>query len=262
MSVTVARCVTNDSSTFINYGRHPRLPSDRRAQQACTPQAPGDPLTLDNPPPAVAGAPSGVPPSPTAAAIAAADTPLGDILAALPSPVVSDMDLPTCDPAAAAAAAGGNVGPTDDPIDNLLDPGTRLLLQRQQHQAVLHKTLQDKVLKSQAKQKEDYRKRRLAVSDVPLHEEMPPGSLVLLHVKASDKLSKTAAAEGPYRLVKYMSDTRAVIEEGQGRRWIVAVEQAGPLPGEVTVAAVAAATIAECQPWPVLFAMFCHIRKT
>jgi hypothetical protein len=51
---------------------------------------------------------------------------------------------------------------------------------------------------------------------------------VLLHVKASNKLSKSAAIEGPYRLVKYISDVQALLEEGKGRQWAVAINRLSP----------------------------------
>lgn len=115
-----------------------------------------------------------------------------------------------------------------DSIDRMLDPGTRLLMkQRQQHREALHQTINTNILRSQSKQKIDFRKRHHG----PAPEDiMPPGSLVLLSCPAKTKLHKTASTEGPYRVVRYLSDSRVLLEEAGGKRWPVAAHRLSPYP--------------------------------
>lgn len=125
-------------------------------------------------------------------------------------------------PAPAAATAEEEDSDDMDSLDDMLDPGTRLLMQRLQHRKDLHKV---NILKSQYKQKEDFKKRHHG----PAPEElMPPGSLVLLWCPAKTKMHKTSSIEGPYRLVKYLDNSRALLEVAQGKTWPAAINRLSP----------------------------------
>ena len=61
---------------------------------------------------------------------------------------------------------------------------------------------------------------------------MPEVSLVLLWCPPKTKMHRTNAIEGPYRLVQYISSTQALIEEGGGKQWPVAIKRLSPYPGK------------------------------
>jgi hypothetical protein len=108
----------------------------------------------------------------------------------------------------------------------MLDPGTRLLLkQRQAHRQATHRQLESNILRSQVKQKADYAKRHHG----PAPEDvMPPGSLVLMWVPPKSKLHKVSAVEGPYRVVEYVTNAQAIVEDAKGQKWPVAVSRLAP----------------------------------
>lgn len=242
---------TGYSPFFINTGRHPVLPAERR--QVCP--------AADTGGASMAAAASAAAPAPTLAA----------------RPVAADGDVPVCHTAVAVPAAGGPVNTTvsrprgkkrtappalatgeavgapralaaafpaasdstdlqrqptalhlggQDSLDLLLDEGTRLLLHtRQATRDATHAHLKDNVIRSQEKQKVDYAKRHHGPAP---QDVMPPGSFVLMWVPPQNKLSKVASCEGPYRLVEYISGSQALIEDSNGQRWLVAVSRLAP----------------------------------
>jgi hypothetical protein len=118
-----------------------------------------------------------------------------------------------------------------DSLDDLLDEGTRHLIEkREAHQESVAQAVESNILRAQAKQKKDYRRRHHGPKPEDL---MPEGCLVLLWCPPKTKMHRTSAIEGPYRLVQYISSTQALIEEGQGKRWPVAIKRLSPYPGNV-----------------------------
>jgi deoxyadenosine/deoxycytidine kinase/transposase InsO family protein len=73
----------------------------------------------------------------------------------------------------------------------------------------------ENITQAQERQKRDYKRRR---GQLPKPSDiMPKGSMVLLKTPAKHKLS--AGCEGPYRLLEYQSDTRAILEDSVGTIW-------------------------------------------
>ena len=148
-------------------------------------------------------------------------------------------DRRTTAAAAAAAAAGtsaqsppaGGMATDEEDegeaLDQMLDKGTRRLMkQRKAQKAELHQTLENNILRSQTKQKRDFKARHL---HVPAPEDaMPPGSLVLMFCPPKNKLSKVSAIEGPYLLVKYLSNSRALLEDAKRKQWACAINRLAP----------------------------------
>jgi thymidylate kinase len=224
---------TGFSPFFINTGRHPTIPVQLRINTPpadATEQVAGDIEQPVNPGPSLAHdpVPTHLDQQTTShrrrapGAAAAVD---------LPSGMNEDDSLwaPATTNAAAAAAAGADNDLEEDDLDSLdrmLDPGTTLLLkQRQAHRQATHRQLESNILRSQVKQKADYAKRHHG----PAPEDvMPPGSLVLMWVPPKSKLHKVSAVEGPYRVVEYVTNAQAIVEDAKGQKWPVAVSRLAP----------------------------------
>jgi hypothetical protein len=220
---SAAHSTTGFSPFFINTGRHPVLPAERRLATATAPVSTPSTAVLTTP---AATAPPG--PSSSQLPVAPARARKRPSTAATAADPANPPALTT---PAAAAAAGSEFSEVpleagQDDLAQLLDPGTRVLLkQRQVHREATYKELRDNVLRSQAKQRVDYAKRHHG----PAPEEvMPPNSLVLMWVPPQNKLSKVAACEGPYRLVEYTTGSQAIIEDAKGQRWSVAISRLAP----------------------------------
>jgi hypothetical protein len=187
---------TKFSPFYINTGRNPVLPAERRAPPTAPMNSPitGGPMALAAAAAAAAGAGSSkVPPATTT------------------GPVAADMSTEEEDL---------------DELDKLLDAGTRRLMkQRSNHQDTVRKTLQDNILKSQAKQKTDFAKRHLGPA---VQTAMPEGSLVLLWCPTKSKMSKVSNVEGPYRLIKYLSNSQALVQDATGKTWASAISRLAP----------------------------------
>jgi hypothetical protein len=202
---------TGFSPFFINTGRHPVLPTERRNASATVKPAVEDKQAQPPATPArkrrsvneAGPSSSSLPPVTTAAAAAAAAAGTNTL-----EPADSDEDL--------------------DSIDELLDEGTRQLVkEREAQKDKLARTVETNILRSQKKQMADFKRRHLPTSPEDL---MPPGSLVLLFVPPKTKLHRTSCIEGPYRLVEYLSNAQALVEERDGKRWQVAIKRLAPFP--------------------------------
>jgi transposase InsO family protein len=208
---TAVHSTTGFSPFFINTGRHPVLPTERRNASATVKPAVEDKQAQ---PPAT--------PARKRRSVNEA------------GPSSSSLPPVTTAAAAAAAAAGANSlepADSDEDLDStaeLLDEGTRQLVkERKAQKNKLARTVETNILRSQKKQMADFSCRHLPTSPEDL---MPPGSLVLLFVPHKTKLHRTSCIEGPYRLVEYLSNAQALVEERDGKRWQVAIKRLAPFP--------------------------------
>jgi thymidylate kinase/transposase InsO family protein len=233
---------TGYSPFFINTGRHPVLPAERRlVPPAAAAGAPAD-AYAPTPGAQLAATDAWSPDNCPAAAAAGAGPPTSSGLrprtrkrtatSTLASGMVSSASgaadtIPTAtDTPASRGQSTAAPFSGEDSLDHMLDEGTRLLMrQRQESRDATHANLESNILRSQAKQKMDYAKRHHG----PAPEEvMPPDSFVLMWVPPHNKLSKVASCEGPYRLVEYRAGSQALIEDSKGQRWPVAISRLAP----------------------------------
>jgi hypothetical protein len=216
---------TGFSPFYVNTGRNPILPAQRRGPPAPTTDQAGPssrPRTRRTIPATAA----------TAAAGTSAQSPTTDQAGPSSRPRTRRTTPATAATAAAGTSAQSPPAATDeeeedDGLDQMLDQGTRRLIkQRNAHKTDLHQTLENNILRSQAKQKRDFKARHL---HVPAPEDaMPPGSLVLMFCPPKNKLAKVNAIEGPYLLVKYLSNSRALLEDAQHKQWACAINRLAP----------------------------------
>lgn len=108
----------------------------------------------------------------------------------------------------------------------LLDSGTQhLLLQRKKQAPQAHAKAKDNMLRSQEKQKRDFKKRHFNAKGEP-KDRIPVGSLCYMAMPSSlrSKLHLQVANEGPYRVKAYSDDQTMVwLEDFYGKTWSVNV---------------------------------------
>jgi transposase InsO family protein len=202
---------TGYSPFYINTGRNPVLPAERRFNPAAAAAA-GE---ANTPPPQAPSA--DLPPRDPRRRLVARRDPTAAGPSAAPPP-------PT--PPAAQNAQDKGEEDSKDEVDRLLDPGTELLLQQRNAQrAADYEGVATNILRSQAKQRVDYAKR---LHGPDPKEELPPGSLALMWMPPKNKLQKTSAVEGPYLVVEHTSGSQVVLEDAKGSRWAVAVSRLAP----------------------------------
>lgn len=201
---------TGYSPFFLNTGRNPVLPAERRSNQAAAAAVATGETT---PPPQ---APPVKPPRDPRLR-----GPRRDPTAAGPS-TAPPLTLPAAHKAQDRKEE--NNGKVD--VGGLVDPGTQLLLQQREAQrATDYAQVESNILRSQAKQKVDYSKR---LHGPDPQEELPPGSLVLMWMPSKTKMHRTSAIEGPYRVVEHTSGSQVTIEDASGVKWSVAVSRLAP----------------------------------
>lgn len=113
------------------------------------------------------------------------------------------------------------------PVDELLDEGTRRLIQTRKDQApTVQIKREENVKRAQERQKRDFKKRHHSTQPADV---MPVGSLVYMKCPASTKMSKNKSIEGPYRLVAYdEQQTRCLLKDAFGKTWPVYVARVTP----------------------------------